>query len=291
MKWIISDVHGCMNTLMALLEKLPKEVTPKDIIFVGDLIDRGPDSRKVINFVRDGGYDVVLGNHEELMIEAVNNYINHNVEVEDNRIWMQNGGRACLANYQESYGTDYDSLIEDTEWLRNLPNIGIYTSELDDKGRILVVTHAVSIDFIDTYVSLLSELENKNIEDLSIEEKHKTINMNELIVWNRNIPKSGSKIFFNISGHNIIDHFIFNNRNELRVKKENITLEHILVDKELGYACIDTGAFSKNTPYGNKNCSGTDKIDGNPYRGRMTCISFSGLEVIQQCNIEEFDWR
>jgi len=291
MKFVISDLHGCYDTLMTLLEKLPEEANKDNIVFVGDLVDRGSDSRKIINFIRDGGYDVVLGNHEELMIDAVSNYISHNVKVEDDRNWMRNGGRATLANYQESYGTDYDSLIEDAKWLDNLPNFRIYEDEIDDKGRILVVTHAVSIDFFEDYVTLLTELEGKSINDLSTDEEHQINRINELLVWNRKIPKKGSKVFFNISGHNIIDTFIFDKMNELKVKKENVTPEHILVDNELGCACIDTGAFSKMDHYGNLNCSETDKIDGNPYRGRMTCISFPKLNVIQQCNIEKLDWR
>jgi len=273
MKFIISDLHGCYDTLIALLKKLPSEANNTNIIFVGDLVDRGSDSRKIINFIRDGGYDVVLGNHEELMIEAVSNYINHNIEVGDDRMWMQNGGRATLLNYQDSYGTDYDSLIEDVEWLSNLPKYKIYRDEVDDKGRVLVVTHAVSIDFFENnYLGLFD-------------------NLDELLIWNRTIPEKGSKVFFNISGHNIIDNFIFDEMNELKVKKENVTPEHILVDKELGYACIDTGAFSKIDHHGNLNCSEIDKINENPYRGRMTCISFPELNVIQQCNIERLDWR
>ena len=51
MKWVISDVHGSYDTLIALLEKLPAEATPKDIIFLGDTIDRGKNNRKVVNSV------------------------------------------------------------------------------------------------------------------------------------------------------------------------------------------------------------------------------------------------
>ena len=38
MKYIIGDVHGCYDTLMALIAKLPEDA---EIVFVGDLIDRG----------------------------------------------------------------------------------------------------------------------------------------------------------------------------------------------------------------------------------------------------------
>ena len=51
--YIIGDVHGCYNTLMELIAKLPKDAK---LCFVGDLIDRGPNSK-----------DVVEGEHTEWM--------------------------------------------------------------------------------------------------------------------------------------------------------------------------------------------------------------------------------
>ena len=54
--YIIGDVHGEYTTLLALLEKIPKD---SEIIFVGDLIDRGFRSREVVALVRKRGYQVV----------------------------------------------------------------------------------------------------------------------------------------------------------------------------------------------------------------------------------------
>lgn len=45
----ISDVHGCYHTLMALLMQIPSEY---EIVFLGDLVDRGPRSKQVVDFVR-----------------------------------------------------------------------------------------------------------------------------------------------------------------------------------------------------------------------------------------------
>lgn len=64
--YIIGDVHGEYDTLAALVEKLPKDA---DVVFVGDLIDRGAKSKEVIEFMRKNNYRSVLGNHEQLMIE------------------------------------------------------------------------------------------------------------------------------------------------------------------------------------------------------------------------------
>ena len=66
---IIGDIHGCLEELEALLHKT--NATQADrIIFVGDLVDRGPDSagvvKKVLSMI-DDGYNIVLvkGNHED----------------------------------------------------------------------------------------------------------------------------------------------------------------------------------------------------------------------------------
>ena len=62
---IIGDVHGEYKTLMALLKKMP-DYQP---LFLGDMIDRGPDSKKVLDFAMKHG-KAVLGNHEHMMIDA-----------------------------------------------------------------------------------------------------------------------------------------------------------------------------------------------------------------------------
>tara|TARA_B100001248_G_scaffold241598_1_gene208416 strand:- start:85919 stop:86554 length:636 start_codon:yes stop_codon:yes gene_type:complete len=60
----IGDVHGCSKELLALLEKL--QLTDEDeLIFVGDLINRGPDSEGVLRIVRGlKNTQCLLGNHE-----------------------------------------------------------------------------------------------------------------------------------------------------------------------------------------------------------------------------------
>ena len=53
LKYIIGDIHGCYNTLMELVDTLPKDA---ELIFVGDLIDRGKDSLKIIDFIKDNQF-------------------------------------------------------------------------------------------------------------------------------------------------------------------------------------------------------------------------------------------
>lgn len=66
---VIGDVHGCANELTELLSKLA--VVPSDqVVFVGDLVARGPDSRGVLRLVRELSALAVRGNHEERLLAA-----------------------------------------------------------------------------------------------------------------------------------------------------------------------------------------------------------------------------
>jgi len=59
--YIIGDIHGSYKTFLALLNKLPSDAK---ICLTGDLIDRGPDSKKVLQYVIDNNIMSVMGNHD-----------------------------------------------------------------------------------------------------------------------------------------------------------------------------------------------------------------------------------
>lgn len=74
-KWIIPDIHGCAKTVKALLENLLKVTREDELFFLGDYIDRGPNSKNVIDYLmdlREGGYKThfLKGNHEDYCLQA-----------------------------------------------------------------------------------------------------------------------------------------------------------------------------------------------------------------------------
>ena len=74
-RWIIPDIHGCAKTLKVLLENMLKVTKHDQLYFLGDYIDRGPDSKGVIDYLmwlQKEEYEVhfIKGNHEDMCAKA-----------------------------------------------------------------------------------------------------------------------------------------------------------------------------------------------------------------------------
>ncbi len=73
--WIIPDLHGCLETLKLLIFQQINPDKKDHLIFLGDYIDRGPDSKGVLDFImnlEETGYHVtaLAGNHESICTKA-----------------------------------------------------------------------------------------------------------------------------------------------------------------------------------------------------------------------------
>jgi len=66
---IVSDVHGCLDELEALLDDLRFVAGQDRLITVGDLVGKGPNGAGVVRFFREGGHEAVLGNHDEKLLK------------------------------------------------------------------------------------------------------------------------------------------------------------------------------------------------------------------------------
>lgn len=93
----IGDIHGCSKSLKGLLEEKIMMTREDRIILIGDYIDRGPDSKGVLDYLiglKEDGYqlDFIRGNHEEMLIESLWN----DAYFEP---WMNNGAGATLESF------------------------------------------------------------------------------------------------------------------------------------------------------------------------------------------------
>ncbi len=94
---VIGDIHGCIYTL----EKLYKKLEDKNNVYsVGDLVDRGKYSKEVVDFVIKNGIKTVKGNHEDMMLKAIDNsdkllsFMNKETEH-----YYSNGGKETQFSY------------------------------------------------------------------------------------------------------------------------------------------------------------------------------------------------
>lgn len=91
----IGDIHGCLTALETLINRI--ELTSDDtLVFVGDYIDRGPDSKGVIDFIIElqKRHQVITlkGNHE-LMLEGAL------TDTEELFFWLTNGGISAAESF------------------------------------------------------------------------------------------------------------------------------------------------------------------------------------------------
>lgn len=99
--YAIGDIHGRADLLAALIAAIDADDAARgpaqtNIILLGDLIDRGPDSAGVIRLVRDWqarrAVRILMGNHEEMFLDALE-------KEEAMRHFLRYGGREMLLSY------------------------------------------------------------------------------------------------------------------------------------------------------------------------------------------------
>lgn len=95
---VVGDVHGCHIALQTLLDRFDLR-RDDHLILLGDVVDRGPDSRAVIQMLIELGsfcrLDLVLGNHEEMLLAAAENPAVAPA-------WLGWGGIETIASYGHS---------------------------------------------------------------------------------------------------------------------------------------------------------------------------------------------
>ncbi|HEY7217183.1 MAG TPA: metallophosphoesterase family protein [Candidatus Binatia bacterium] len=98
-RYVVGDIHGCVDELRHLIETLPLARGDR-LVFLGDYIDRGPDSSGVVSYLMslqqqcdDIEFVFLKGNHEDMLLS----YLGLNGQHGD--MFLINGGRATLASY------------------------------------------------------------------------------------------------------------------------------------------------------------------------------------------------
>ena len=122
----IGDIHGMYEKLIKLMDKIHFISDEDLLIFLGDYIDRGPDSTQCLQYVYDLQHaypDAVIclmGNHEVMMSSyLMQKRVNYNTVIADYAdSWLENGGFEALKQLDE---LENDTKNELLRWVENLP--------------------------------------------------------------------------------------------------------------------------------------------------------------------------
>lgn len=84
--FFIGDLHGCLKILLRALKKIEFNFETDRLFCTGDTIDRGEESSDCLRLSENGWFFSVLGNHEAMLLDAMDNLYKK-------EIWYRNGGQ------------------------------------------------------------------------------------------------------------------------------------------------------------------------------------------------------
>ncbi len=134
---ILSDIHGCYHTMLSMIEKHGQG---RQLILLGDLIDRGPRSKQVVEYAMDNAIPTVAANHDDLALAYSAHYrLGYRAKCAqyyDRDVWLDNGGDKALASW--STKTLPTKVLD---WMSQLPAY-IKLDTLTAEGRKVLLSHS-----------------------------------------------------------------------------------------------------------------------------------------------------
>ena len=94
--YAVGDIHGCYDKLIAMMDKIDIDFESDILVFLGDYIDRGPQSYEVVEYLanlksKHSNTVFLKGNHEEMLEKYLNG--------KDRVSYLVNGGQQTLESY------------------------------------------------------------------------------------------------------------------------------------------------------------------------------------------------
>jgi len=176
--WFIGDIHGEIGLLDSLLDAILK-YKPDHITFLGDYIDRGPHSRKVVDRIMGMEVPVtcLMGNHELMMLNAMEDSIYGNNPME---LWYRNGGEATLLSFGFPGFFSFLSQMEE-EYLDFFRTLRMSHMLEPWGGMKILATHAG----VSPAIPVTDQLLLKDYQDLQQYMLDKELDQSDSFLWAR----------------------------------------------------------------------------------------------------------
>lgn len=188
--YVVGDIHGYYEAWMSLKAKIERLDEDARFVFVGDIIDRGPNSLKMLEWAMEhielgGKYQMILGNHEDMKIEWWNRY----------KAEKKGNPQLSLSMYEECYDfhkvintnslseTDVEKMIA---FFEDLPLVIELDIPMKDKTQHYIIAHG---EMKREYLTEEGCFDYKLMEmDFFDDEKEKEIKSmcRDTLLWGRN---------------------------------------------------------------------------------------------------------
>lgn len=226
MIYVMSDLHGCYDEYMQMLEKI--NLKKDDLLYIlGDVIDRGDNGIKILlDMMHRENVIPILGNHEymaytvlkKFSVEITSENYDKHLQFEDMRAyenWIFNGGISTIQEYQTlTYDVKQDIL-------KYIEEFDLY-EELEVSGRKFVLVHGGLVNF-----DVDKSLDKYDIHDL---------------IWGRcDYAREYYPDKFLVTGHTPTQHIDSDYKGKIYCKNNHIAIDcGAVFGLELGCICLDT---------------------------------------------------
>lgn len=187
---VVPDLHGRLDALELVLAEYPE----RNYLFLGDLVDRGPHSRAVLNRVRElveaQRAHLCMGNHEWMMLAAASELATEGRFGTRATMWLLNGGDCVMDDYPRSEIGDF---LRDAQWIAEHAQQWVVA-----EGGFFAHAHRLPPALVDLY-------EAQGPEALEADANHMTTLVHEMPhLWARPgdpLPTLPKETGYSVHGH------------------------------------------------------------------------------------------
>jgi serine/threonine protein phosphatase 1 len=244
MRYVMSDLHGCYDEFMEMLDLI--KFNNEDTLYIlGDIIDRGPEPLKTYQYIKDQpNIKMSLGNHEDMMLWFYKEMsirigsLNYKDALD---LWYKNGGRITREQFGTLSKEDFDEMIS---YFKSLP-LSFFVGKEDGLDDDYLLVHAGVYPFDEDNPKKLLDMQGKDD-----------------ITWIRDNFIESSKIypFKIVFGHTPVPNVLYTIKCHNRIKLFN--------QKKIELCNNDEFSYGKYAIFNNKIA-----IDGGCVYGRtLTCM-------------------
>jgi serine/threonine protein phosphatase 1 len=149
--WFVGDLHGMFNLLEEQLSAIKFNVSTDRLFCTGDLVDRGSESHRSIEFLKKDWFYSVKGNHDNFVLGEVDS-------IEHKRLWFGNGGYWWYTLKDDEIKRQFIELFS------QLPLI----IEVETKLGKIGIVHAEVPEKFDDWEVLKNNIDDENTQDTLI---------------------------------------------------------------------------------------------------------------------------